>query len=311
MRLTRCTWWATATVVAVSLAAHAVALAQPQPAPGANAAADAADTGPLAPGNITTLKVCSDAHNMPQSNDKGQGYENKIAEALARDLKRKLQYTYFPQRMGFVRNTLRAVDDTTHEFKCDLIVGVPKGYELTATTQPYMRSTYAMVVPERPEFKSFKNATDVLSLPPEQLKKLRIGIFAQTPASDWLLAHGLLDHAALYAAQSGDPNENPQSVVGADLDAGKIDATIVWGPVAGYLVNRHSGGGRWIVLPFKPDPRIRFDYEMSMGVRFGEKEWKDTIDGWIGAHRPEINQILAGYHIPLLDEKGEILNARN
>jgi ABC-type amino acid transport substrate-binding protein len=120
-----------------------------------------------------------------------------------------------------------------------------------------------------------------------------------------------MDHASLYAAQSGDPNENPQSVVGNELDAGKIDAAIVWGPVAGFLVNRHTSGTRWRVLPFKPDPTIRFDYEMSMGVRFGEKQWRDMVDQWIGTHHQEINQILSSYHVPLLDEKGEILSAHN
>src|SRR5690242_19558162 len=118
MKLGRFTRFAAAAIVAAifiqAMAIRAVALAQP--APGANAAPETDNAGPLAPGN-TTLKVCSDAHNMPQSNDKGEGYENKIAEALARDLKRKIEYTYFPQRMGFVRSTLRAVDETTHPFK--------------------------------------------------------------------------------------------------------------------------------------------------------------------------------------------------
>jgi quinoprotein dehydrogenase-associated probable ABC transporter substrate-binding protein len=279
--------------------------ADAQPPPSASAVAD---TGPA---DAAVLKVCSDANNLPQSNDKGEGYENKIAAALARDLKRKIEYTYFPQRMGFVRNTLRAVDETTHQYKCDVIIGVPKGYELTATTQPYMRSTYAMVVPQRADFSHFKNAADVLTLPKDKLQHLRIGIFARTPASDWLLENGLLDRATLYAVQSGDPKENPQSIVDADLSAAKIDAAIVWGPVAGFLVNRHTAGTRWVVLPFKPDPRIHFDYQMSMGVRQGEKQWKDTLDQWIGAHRDEINRILTEYHIPLLDEKGEILSARN
>jgi quinoprotein dehydrogenase-associated probable ABC transporter substrate-binding protein len=296
-----------AVVLAATLVAPALTSAQPQLSPGPPAA-EAATGGPADSG---VLKVCSDAHNMPQSNDKGEGYENKIAEAMARDFNRKIEYTYFPQRMGFVRNTLRAMDETTREYKCDLIVGVPKGYELTATTQPYMHSTYAMIVPARADFSHFKTAADVLTLPKAQLQKLRIGIFAQTPAADWLLKNGLMDHAALYAAQSGDPNENPQSVVGSELDAGKIDAAIVWGPVAGFLVNRHSSGTRWVVLPFKPDPSIHFDYEMSMGVRFGEKRWKDMVDQWIGSHRQEINQILRSYHIPLVDEKGEILSARN
>jgi quinoprotein dehydrogenase-associated probable ABC transporter substrate-binding protein len=272
---------------------------------GAVAADDA--TTPAA----TVLKVCSDAHNLPQSNDKGEGYENKIAEALARDLKRKVEYTYFPQRMGFVRNTLRSTDETTHEFKCDLIVGVPAGYELTATTQPYMRSTYALVVPDREEYRKFRTATDLLKLPPEKLNKLRLGIFARTPASDWVLQNNLLDHAALYQTQSGDPNENPQSIVGRDLSAGKIDGAIVWGPVAGYLVNNHDGTPRWRVLPFTPDPKIHFDYQIAMGLRQGEKEWKDTLDQWIGAHHDEINRILTSYHVPLLNEKGEPLNTRN
>jgi quinoprotein dehydrogenase-associated probable ABC transporter substrate-binding protein len=303
MRRSRSQWIIAAS--AITAAALAMAAAHAQPPPGAGSGSDAG------PASSSVLRVCSDANNLPQSNDKGEGYENKIAEVLARDLQRKIEYTYFPQRMGFVRNTLRAMDDTTHQYKCDVIIGVPKGYELTATTQPYMHSTYAIVVPQRADFSQFKNAADVLSLPKDKLQQMRIGIFARTPASDWLLQNGLIDRATFYQTQSGDPNENPQSIVGADLNASKIDAAIVWGPVAGYLVNRHSSGTRWMILPFKPDPRIHFDYEMSMGVRQGEKEWKDVLDQWIGSHRPQINQILTDYHVPLLDEKGEILNARN
>lgn len=283
-----------------------------QPAPEQPAQPQAADG--LA-GDPSVLKVCSDAHNLPQSNDKGEGYENEIAAALARDLKRKLEYTYFPQRMGFVRNTLRAVDETTHQYKCDLIIGVPKGYDLTATTRPYMRSTYAVIAPENDDFRSFRNAADVLTMKPQKLRQLRIGMFAQTPAADWLLQNGLLDHAVLYAAQSGDPNENPQSIVGTDLAAAKIDAAIVWGPVAGYLAGRHAAGTGaakpWVILPFKPDPKIKFDYEMSMGVRFGEKEWQNTLDAWIAAHQAQIDQILSAHHVPLLNASGEIVNVKN
>ena len=95
------------------------------------------------------LRVCADPDNLPLSNQRGEGYENKIAEELARDLGRSIEYTYFPQRMGFVRNTLRHRDETTKQFKCDVIIGVPKGYELTATTKPYMHSTYALVFAEK------------------------------------------------------------------------------------------------------------------------------------------------------------------
>src|SRR5262249_54807960 len=138
-----------------------------------------------------TLKVCADPDNLPQSDRAGAGYENKIAEALARDLGRKVEYTFFPQRMGFVRQTLRPQDDVTHEFKCDVIIGVPKGYELTLTTRPYMRSTYALVVPGKDEYRKLKSAEELLSLPRERLNKLRFGVFAQTPPTDWLLKNGL------------------------------------------------------------------------------------------------------------------------
>ena len=247
------------------------------------------------------LHVCADPGSLPQSNDRGEGYENKIAEALARDLGKKVEYTFFPQRMGFVRNTLRARDQATMKFKCDLIIGVPKGYDLTATTQPYMRSTYAMVFKSRPDFKDLKEPQDLLKLPPDKLHKLRIGIFAKSPASDWLLQNGLMERAELYAAQSGDPNETPNTILDRDLTSGKIDVAIVWGPFAGQLVSSHTGPNGWLALPFKPDPKIKFNYEIAMGLRQGEKEWQEILDQWIGSHREQIRTILAGYHIPLLD----------
>jgi quinoprotein dehydrogenase-associated probable ABC transporter substrate-binding protein len=249
-----------------------------------------------------TLRVCADPHSLPQSNDRGEGYENKIAEALAHDLGRKIEYTYFPQRMGFVRNTLRARDEQSQQYKCDLIIGVPKGYELTATTKPYMHSIYALVLPARPEFKSLKSAEDLLRLPPEKLGSLRIGLFAQTPAADWVLKNGLIDHAVMYAAQSADPNETPTSIIERDLAAGKIDVAVVWGPVAGFLVSHHDAGQPWLTVPFKPDPTIRFDYEIAMGLRQGEKDWQNTLDQWIAGHQAQITEILTAYHIPLVEQ---------
>jgi quinoprotein dehydrogenase-associated probable ABC transporter substrate-binding protein len=245
------------------------------------------------------LHVCADPSGLPQSNDRGEGYENKSAEALAKDLGKKVEYTFFPQRMGFVRMTLRARDETTLKFKCDLIIGVPKGYDLTATTQPYMHSTYALVFTEKhPEFKTFKGPEDLLALPPAKLQGLRIGIFGRSPAADWLLQANLLERAEMYAPQSGDPKETANTIVDRDLSSGKIDVAVVWGPIAGQLLSQHS---TWTSLPFKPDPKIRFDYEMAMGLRQGEKEWKDTLDQWISSHHQQIQAILVGYRIPLLE----------
>jgi quinoprotein dehydrogenase-associated probable ABC transporter substrate-binding protein len=254
-----------------------------------------------------TLRVCADPDNMPQSNTSGDGYENRIAAKLASDLGQRLEYTFFPQRMGFVRNTLRQKDESTNQYKCDVIIGVPKGYELTATTQPYMHSTYAMVLPARGRLSTVENPDDLLKLPAEQLHALKIGVFARSPAVDWLLRNKLLDQGVFYAQQSGDIHENPAVIIERDLAAGTIDLAIAWGPIAGYLAGRHGGADGWRTVAFKPDPAITFDYEISMGVRFGEKEWKDTLDAWIAGHRGEINAILASYGIPLVADNGNLI----
>ena len=254
----------------------------------------------------TVLRVCADPHNLPASNDRGEGFENRIAQALAHDLGRTVEYTYFPQRMGFVRHTLRERDTQTQQFKCDVIIGVPKGYELTATTRPYMHSTYALIHPGHKDFEGFTTAEDLLKLPPARLKSLRIGIFGRSPATDWLLRNELLDRAVMYAQQSGDPQENPTVIIGRELSAGNIDLAVVWGPIAGQLAREHPQAPAWHAVPFRPDPQIRFDYEISMGVRFGEKEWKDTLDAWIAANQHKIDAILMEFRVPLVDANGNV-----
>jgi quinoprotein dehydrogenase-associated probable ABC transporter substrate-binding protein len=252
------------------------------------------------------LRVCSDPNNLPLSHSNGEGYENLIAAELARDLGRKLEYTYFPQRMGFVRNTLRKQDPNTREFACDLIVGVPAGYEMTATTKPYMRSTYALVFPVAKGLEKLQSPEDLLKLPEKQLHDLRIGVFVQSPGADWLLRNKLLQQVVPYAQQSGDPNENPNSIIERELTAGNIDAAIVWGPIAGHLVRKHSGEPAWRAVPFVSDDQIKFDFSIAMGVRHGEKEWKAALDEWLASHRDRIDQILIGFGIPLLDESGKL-----
>ena len=251
------------------------------------------------------LRVCADPSNLPLSNQSGEGYENKIAEQLARDLGRSVEYTFFPQRMGFVRNTLRLKDAQTQQFKCDVIIGVPKGYELTATTKPYMRSTYALVFPWRKELADVETAADLLKLPRQVLDSLRVGVFGRTPGADWLLKNEMIEHAVFYSPQSGDPNESPAHIIEQDLLAGKIDMAIVWGPMAGYLVRRHASYPTWLASPFLPQRDIKFDYEISMGVRFGEKEWQQTLDTWIGKHQAQVDEILLSYRVPLLDAEGK------
>jgi quinoprotein dehydrogenase-associated probable ABC transporter substrate-binding protein len=263
-------------------------------------------TGANAQTAETTLKVCSDPNNLPLSHRSGEGYENKIAAELAKDLGRKLEYTYFPQRMGFVRNTLRKQDPTSREFACDLIIGVPAGYELTATTKPYMRSTYALVFPAQKGLDALQSPEDLLKIPDKQLHSLRIGVFVQSPGADWLLRNKLLQQAVPYAQQSGDPEESPNSIIERELTAGNIDAAIVWGPIAAHLVRKHSGESVWRAIPFTSDSQIRFDFSIAMGVRHGEKEWQASLNDWIASHRERIDEILISYGIPLLDESGKI-----
>jgi ABC-type amino acid transport substrate-binding protein len=186
----------------------------------------------------------------------------------------------------------------TGQFKCDLIIGVPKGYELTATTRPYLHSTYAMVLPNTPEYAAIKTPADLMNLPPEQLGKMKLGIFVKSPATDWLLRNNLINQAVSYQAQSGDPNDFPGAVIEHDLRQGNVDAAFVWGPIAGYFVNRSDNKVRLVAFP--PQPGIRFDYEISMGVRYGEKAWRDKIDSWIASNQPKIDQILTSYQVPLL-----------
>jgi quinoprotein dehydrogenase-associated probable ABC transporter substrate-binding protein len=246
------------------------------------------------------LRVCADPNNMPLSNRNGEGYENKIASQMASDFGWKLEYTYFPQRMGFIRNTLRDKVPNTERYKCDLVIGVPKGYELTSTTQTYLHSTYAMVFQKRAGLAHIKAPDDLLKLPPDQLHALRFGIFARSPATDWLLQHGLIDQATSYQAQTGDPNQYPGEVIEKDLRDGKIDVAFVWGPIAGYFAKRAGDQMALVLVP--PMASIRFDYEIAMGVRYGEPAWKEKIDNWIGANRQKIDAILTSYAVPLIHD---------
>ena len=280
------------------------------PPPADAQAAPAAAAAAAQPGD-TALRVCADPSDLPSSNDKGEGYENKIAAALAHDLGRHVEYTFFPQRIGFIRNTLRSKDDQTQQFKCDVIIGVPKGYDLTLTTQPYLHSTYALIFAARSDFDSLRNADDLLKLPPATLNKLRIGVFTRSPGVDWLLKHSLLDHAVAYSHQTGDVNESPGGVIARELGAHNIDAAIVWGPVAGMLLGQVPAGSQWHAVPFNPGSEFKFDYEMSMGVRFGEKDWKDTLDRWISEHRKDIDAILVSYRVPLVDANGHVKQSQD
>lgn len=261
-----------------------------------------------AEGGDKVLRVCADPNNLPLSNRKEEGYENKIAELLAKDLGWKLEYTWFPQRMGFIRNTLRARDAADERYKCDLVMGVPVGFELAATTKPYYRSTYALAYVKGRGLDGVKTPDDLLKLPPGTLSKLKFGVFGQTPPVDWLLRNKLFDQAIPYQIQTGDPQQYPGEIIQKDLTAGTIDVAFAWGPIAGYFA-KMSSGGNIMVVPFRPEPEIKFDYSIAMGVRYGEKEWKETVQKAVDHNLPAIQGILASYGVPLVDDQDKIVQA--
>jgi len=286
-------------LAAAGVGALALALA-------AGARADAS----AAPAPEPVLRVCADPNNMPLSNRNGEGYENRIAELLAHELGWKLEYTWFPQRMGFIRNTLRARDPDQDRFKCDLVIGVPLGYELTLTTPAYYHSTWAMVIPKGKGLDDIHTPDDLLKIDPARLKKLRFGLVGRTPPTDWLLKNNLIDQAQSVPTQSGDPEAYPGEMIDKQLSSGDIDVAFAWGPIAGYFA-KHARPPGMIVVPFAVDPDIKFDYRISMGVRFGEKDWRDRIAGLIAHSQKEIDAILLSYGVPLLDEHGSPIQASN
>jgi mxaJ protein len=250
------------------------------------------------------FKVCQDPNNLPFSDTQGRGIENRIAEVFGKALGLPVTYYSFPQRLAFIRNTLR-YKLPGQDFPCDIVMGVPVGYDQVSVTKPYYRSTYALVFAQGKGFDQVKSASDLLALDKSALNKLRIGIFDRGPASDWLNKHGLVDRGVPYQTMNADPQQYPGEIIEKDLAAGKIDMAIVWGPIAGYFAQRVKSPALSVV-PMLSEPGVRFDYQMAMGVRYGEREWKQQIESLIDSRRGEINAILKEFGVPVIDEANPV-----
>jgi quinoprotein dehydrogenase-associated probable ABC transporter substrate-binding protein len=240
------------------------------------------------------LRVCADPHNMPFSNDAGEGFENKIAELLAEELGREIAYTWYPQSIGFVRNTLGAQ-------ACDVVIGTVTGGELVQNTNPYYRSSYALVQRADAETKA-----EALTDP--QLADLRIGAVARTPPVDILARQGLLKNVTPYALVVDTRYESPGRDMVEDVAAGKIDVGVLWGPIAGYWAKQASVPLEVIPLSGE-NAKARLDYRIAMGVRRNEPEWKQVLNDFIAKRKAEIEAILLEYGVPLLDEQGHQIKA--
>jgi quinoprotein dehydrogenase-associated probable ABC transporter substrate-binding protein len=252
-------------------------------------------------GERTVLKVCADPYNLPYSNKDSEGFENKIAELFAKELGLPLKYEWFPQRMGFIRNTLKS-EGTDGEFKCDLVIGVPDRFELAATTKPYFASTYAFVYAKGRGIKEMRTGDDIDSIPEEIKRNIRVGAFDRGPGQLWLFKHGLFSRMKPYMSQSGDVRVNPIIVLD-DIVDNVVDATVIWGPIAGYYA-RNNKKVELVVIPLqssRENAEMKFDYNISMAVRYGENSWKARVDSFIENNQRAINQILEDYGIPVVN----------
>ncbi len=247
-----------------------------------------------------SLKVCAPPANLPMSDRAGAGYENKIAELFAEKLGVPLEYVWFPQRIGFIRNTLR--DDNTEDgqYKCDLVMGVIENFELAATTRPYLHSAWALVYVKGRGLDFIKSQDDLKDLTPEQKAKLRIGVWDKGPAPEWFYHRGLMEQSTPYQIMSGDTERNPGKIIEEDLVQDKINLTMVWGPIAGYYAKRIPDH-EIVVIPMRNELRVLFDFQISMAVRYGEPKWKATIDKLIEENQDAIDAILDDYGIPRLE----------
>jgi mxaJ protein len=242
-----------------------------------------------------TLRVCADPNNLPFSNEAQEGFENRIAELAARALGARLEYSWWPQRRGFVRNTLRAGT-------CDVIIGVPTSFELAATTRPYYRSTYVFVtrtgdpIPE-----SFDDPL---------LTRVTVGAHligddgANTPPVHALSSRGIITNLRGYSIYGDYGSPNPPAMLINAVARGEVDMAVAWGPLAGYFTKRDHLD--LVLTPVSPEidlPFLPFIFDIAMGVERENHALLEELDGFIASHRDALDAILADYNVPRADRR--------
>jgi len=268
--------------------------------------AHAADSGRKA------FRVCAPPNNLPFSDRKEEGFENKVAHVFAKDLGLPVKYTWYPQQMGFGRNTLGKYLPKKGRYRCDVIMSTTKGLEAGQTTKPWYRSTYVIVYRKDIADHPLKTPEDFLNLPKAKRSQLKIGVFTRSPGATWLVDHNLMDQASSYKMNSGSWQSYPGQVIARDMARGDIDAAIVWGPIGGYFTKRlqncddcaHKDFG---LIPMNGEKGYSFVYSISMGVRYSDDKWKATLNHLIEKDRQQIDRILAAYHVPRVTKDGRVV----
>jgi mxaJ protein len=236
------------------------------------------------------LRITSDPNNLPFSNERREGFENKIAELLARELDANIEYSWRAQRRGFFRETLK-------ENRCDVVLGVPAHFDMALTTVPYYRSSYVFVYRK-------DRGLNVRSLDDPALRELKVGVQMigndgrNTPPAHALANRGIIDNVAGYTVYGDYAEQNPPARIIDAVVAGEIDVAIVWGPLGGYFAGNSDVPLE--VVPVEPaaDPHLPFTFSIAMGVRKADKPLRDEIDRVLAQKHDEIEAILDEYKVP-------------
>jgi mxaJ protein len=240
------------------------------------------------------LRICADPNNLPFSNAREEGFENRLAELLAREMGRRVAYTWWAQRRGYVRNTLDAG-------ACDVLLGVPATFDRALRTRPYYRSSYVFVT-------RADDALGIRSLDDPALRRLRVGVqligddYTNTPPAHALARRGIVENVRGYSVVGDYAEPNPPARIIDALAEGEIDVAIAWGPLAGYFAERERSA--LAIAPVSPasDAGLPMTFDISVGVRRGETALRDTLDAILERRREEIDRILAEYRVPRVAE---------
>lgn len=242
----------------------------------------------------SAFRVCADPNNLPFSNQKQEGCENKIAELLAKEFHSELQYTWWPQRRGFLRNTLNAGI-------CDVVMGVPAELDAVLTTQPYYRSTYVFVSPKAAGYQ-------LASFDDPVLQQLKIGVhligddYANSPPAHLLGQRGIVKNVIGYSVFGNYAEESPLGKIISAVASGEINVAIVWGPIAGYFARKQSVPLTLVPVPVGDASRtLPVTYSISLGVRRQDTALKTRLDETLQKKAADIRKILEEYGVPLVE----------
>ncbi len=251
-------------------------------------------TGPASAQEVTArdeLRVCADPSLPPFSTEALDGFENKLAQMIGDELGIPVVYTWWPQTIGFVRNTLATR-------KCDIVMGTASGEEMMQNTNAYYRSVYALVYRADGDIQA-------TTLADPALRGRRVGVVAQTPPANLLAYYGL-SNIQPYQLNIDTRADQPARRAIEDVAAGATEFTVIWGPIAAYYASQQEEPLVVVPLVNEPGP-ARLEFRITMGIRSDEPDWRHWLNGFIRDKQDDINQLLAGYRVPLVDRTGNLI----